>query len=178
VKTLLALLAVAFSAIGCASRHHRSDSPWTVSPQGYRVLFEDQGTVLTSRATLTQIYEWHAQAVERAVSEVALKHNRPRPDILALAQGKAWNLVDNCAFQVSGAAWATGQYFPQSNTIKTCLYAWKDSTKAQIPADAPLWTIRQDPNGTDHWRWGVLVDGQWFPSAAHEIEEVLGVAQH
>jgi len=175
MKSLIIVLALAFA--GCASRHH-SSSPWTVSPQGYRVLFEDQGTVSTDRAALPQIYEWHSKAVERAVSEVALKHSRPRPDILALARGKAWNLVDNCAFQVSGAAWAAGRYFPQSNTIKTCLYAWKDGTKAQIPAAAPLWTIRQDPNGTDHWRWGALVDGQWFPSAAHEIEEVLGVAQH
>lgn len=173
MKALLTLLALAFA--GCSSRGHRSDSPWTVSPQGYRVQFIDQGTVSTGKAALSQIYEWHAQAVERDAKAVALKHGKPVVEIMALAQGKAWDLVDNCVFFAYGNENlpATGQYIPQSNTIRTCLYVWKDGTKAQIPQDAPPWTIRQDPNGTDHWRWGVLESGRWFPTIAHEMGHVI-----
>lgn len=176
MKISVAALIVALTALGCASsHHHEADSPpWEISGAGYHVRYVDQGTVMTGRATKGQIYEWHAAAVERAAGELA-KYGIPAAQVYATAIEKAWSLEDNCAFFAYGNENlpATGQYLPQSNTIRVCLYCWRDGTKAMIPKDAPSWTIRQDPNGTDHWRWGVLETGGWFPAAAHEIGEVI-----
>lgn len=170
MKTLLVALALAF--LGC-NGHHHSSSPWTVSSQGYRVAWQEQGSITEGRFTLAQVYEWHSKTVDRAAEDLLKRHAIPKAETLAAAKRVAFLLIDNHSFEI-GNAFATGQWLPQANTVKTCFYGQNTVISFEaVPKDAPKWTIRPGYKIPGTFVYGVHMPSNEFPSLAHELGHVL-----
>lgn len=170
MKTLLAALALMVA--GC-NGHNHSSSPWTVSPQGYHVAWNEQGSVSEGRFTLAQVYEWHSKAVDRAVADLLKIHQIPEAESRAKARSVAYNLVDNHSFEFGGI-FASGQWLPQVNMVKTCIYGQNTVISLEaVPKDAPKWTIRPGYRVPGTFVYAVAQTGFEFPSLAHELGHAL-----
>lgn len=173
MKILVAVLAIAASAVGCATGGHHSSSPWAVSPQGYHVAWNEQGSITQGRFTLEQAYEWHSKAVDRAVEALFTKHGIPKVESAAKARSLAYSLIDNHSFEFGGV-YAAGQYLPQVNTVRVCLYSgWTVSSLDAIPQGTPKWTIRPGYKIPNTLVYGVLTPGGEYPALAHELGHAL-----
>lgn len=173
MKALLPVMVLAFAAVGCASGGGHHSSPWTVSPQGYHVCWVEQGSVTEGRFTLAQVYEWHAKAVDRAVADLQKNNQIPEAESRAKAKSLAYNLVDNHSFEFGGI-YASGQYLPQVNTVKTCIYGQNTVISLEaVPKDAPRWTIRPGYKVPGTFVYAVFQTGFEFPSLKHELGHAL-----
>lgn len=170
MRTLLASLALAL--LGCGGHDH-SSSPWTVSPQGYHVAWNEQGSVTEGRFAVAQVYEWHLLAVNRAAQELFDRHAIPKAETLAKAQAVAFSLIDNHSFEFGGI-YACGQWMPHLNTMKVCLYGQRTVASLEmVPKDAPKWTVRPGYKLPNTFVYGVLTPGGEFPALAHELGHAL-----
>ena len=173
MKTLLAVLAIAFSAVGCAtSRHHEADSPpWVITPEGYHARFVDQGSVTGGLLSLQKIYQLHSAAVDRAADELFARHAIPKATTHAKAFSVAYSLIDNHSFEF-GSIFACGQWIPGSNTVRTCLYDQRTvQSLDMVPKDAPKWMTR--PGWHSGFVYGIRVPGSEFLSLAHELGHAI-----
>ena len=124
------------------------------TPLGYSVRFTDQGTIATGRATLNDIHL-------RLEGELA---GLTDPALRNAATHVAFDIVDNHSFLV-GNAWAAGQWLPQANTVKVCLYG--QGVGPVAPSDAPTWTVRQSWRDPALMVWGVVP--AYLPALGHEL---------
>jgi hypothetical protein len=175
MKTLLAILVIAFSAVGCAtSRHHEADSPpWVITPEGYHARFVDQGSVTGGMLSLQKIYQLHAAAVDRAADELFARHAIPKATTHARAFEVAYSLIDNHSFEFGGI-FACGQWIPGSNTIRVCLYRGITvNSLTLVPASSPVWQTRPGYSVPGSFVYGILEPGKEFPSMAHELGHAI-----
>jgi len=173
MKTLLAILVIAFSAVGCATGGHHSSSPWTVSPQGYHVAWNEQGSITEGRFTLAQVHEWHSKIVERSANDLFKNHAIPVAETMAKARSLAYDLIDNHSFEFGGI-FACGQYLSTLNTIKVCLYGQNTVYALDaVPKDAPKWTVRPGYKIPGTFVYAVLMPGNEFPALVHELGHAL-----
>jgi len=173
-ERVLFFLAAIVVAASCL-RDEPEDPPYVRSPQGYLVYYVDQGTVASGRATMDQLYQWHADAVARGILDLNRAYGWPIEELQGMAYGLGWVLVDNCAFVASdGRTWAAGEFLPSSRNVKTdridvALYTWTSGPASTIPPDSPPWTRRIAPWDPNLARWGVLVAGNEWPATRHEM---------
>ncbi|ANS05709.1 hypothetical protein [uncultured Mediterranean phage] len=138
-------------------------------------------TLSTGRATLDQIYQWHSDAVDRAVLWYNQNHGVPIADGYTHAKGICWVLVDNCTFRtlkVEGkrpSTWANGQWILHGGveTIYVPLYKRVVNWCSLMPEDTPPWTVNHDPSNHNRCRWGVLSPGGEFPATRHELGHAI-----
>lgn len=173
MKTLMTVLILALAVVGCASGGHHSSSPWTVSPQGYRVAFEEQGSITAGLLTVAQAYEIHAKAVDRAALELKARHNIDPAITKAKAASAAFRLIDNHSFEFGGI-YACGQWLPAQNTVRTCLYDQRTVASIDmVPKDAPKWMTRPGWKYPGTFVYGLRVPGNEFPSLSHELGHAI-----
>lgn len=76
-------------------------------------------------------------------------------------------VVDDYSFTV-GSAWASGWHRPEESIIVVALWARTETAlQADIPADAPTWTIRLPDSENVNWRYGG--SNRLVPAADHEL---------
>lgn len=174
LKRSLAVLLISFSVLSCSHDSSADDPPFTLSPYGYFVYYQDQGSVATGRLTLDEIYLLHSQTIDRAVQELN-REGVPLDEGYAMARSYNWLLVDNVAFIASdGRTWVTGEILRRHGQIWVAMYARVEGYTTAVPSDAPPWTIRIGFSGDVDWsRWGALDRNNAFPASKHELGHAL-----
>jgi hypothetical protein len=149
------------------------------SPEGYPVLWQEQGSTTNGLITMAEIYELHAKGVEQGIDYLNRRYGLDKGTGQAHAVNEiGWHLIDNCCFIASdNRTWAAGEYIPRSdrNIIQTGLYRREPPQAgvglpcADMPADVPPWTVNHNPANHSECRWGVLDKDRPFPSIGHEM---------
>lgn len=178
MNRLLALSLFAVLLNGCFLWKKGKKDPedlYVRTPQGYWVTFTDYGTVSTGRATLDQIYAWHAMAVERGCRVLSGKYGWPIEALRGMARDHGYILVDHYKTRSSASpsGFITGQWIPRPDDstlpqVITCLYPHLDGYT--VPVEAPPWTVTPWPDGSGKYRYAVMPgSGGHFPSLDHEL---------
>lgn len=144
--------------IGCGDEADMTG--YFTSDDGLLCHYADQGTVVTERMSLQTITDILYQEIQ-ALEDPTLKE---------AAQGVCFDIIDNHSFLV-GDVWACGQWLPQCNTVKVCLYS--QAVGYAVPTDPPppTWTVRTSWRDPSLYVWGVVPT--YFPALEHELGHVV-----
>jgi hypothetical protein len=176
-NSTIALLSLLFLS-GCGSDKNeswRASTPGVIhESNGFRFGFygpresgyaPDGELALTANAvTVEEI----GLALELRAIELAIRTGSDAISTVATLRGCVIWIVDDYSFEV-GNVWAAG--LREGSTIYVSLWLRAEvSIEADIPLDAPAWTIRPPANGAG-WRYGS--GARLVPAADHELGHVL-----
>jgi hypothetical protein len=139
---------------------------------GFRVIYEDQGSVATGRLTKAEIFALFDQAQAKSARELITGHGVSAGtfDLYARKSTK-YKLIDNKNFAIdaSNTGFASGVSY--GNIIWVCLYSRKVVDRPdQIPEGTPAWTIVEFAvNNVQKWSYGWLDPANPFPALTHEL---------
>lgn len=169
VFLVLIVAAIVVALLGC-SRSDDYDRA-TVTPAGYRVRYEDQGTIASGRMTGQEILSAFDAAMTRAAGDLAARYQiDPAVALAAPFEEKVvFHLADHAWFSSSGGGRAFGEWL--GDTIIVAVHAHRAVPQGTpIPTDALPWTPL-NVAGTIHY--GVMDIPGFCPALAHELGHLL-----
>lgn len=165
--------------IGGGSNYSSDD----LTPAGWHVLWQDQGTIATGLHTKLQVYQLFDAAMSRAGAAYQVKYGIPAQayfDAIGKHYHVGFTLIDNARFGSGGgaidshASYATG--LTQGPAVTLAFYNDNDAGTAVPPfANSPTWTWLHDAvNG--HWYFGTEDPGEQYPALEYEtFVNILGL---
>ena len=140
---------------------------------GFRVQYDDQGSVSTGRLTKQEVLALFDVAQAKAKQDL-LTHHGVSPETYELyARSSRYQLVDNKSFptDVSSTGHASGMTF--GSMVLVALYTRPTPVLSQdlVPTSAPPWTVVHytPTDGVTRWSYGVLNPVNPFPALLHEL---------
>lgn len=140
----------------------------TPTPAGYRVEWEDQGTVAGGKYSVSEILVMFDAAMVRAQKYLVDVHG-VRPEVVELyARSTRYHLVDNKGIPEASSPTGYAAGITYENDIFVCLmHREVAASRELIPDYAAPWTIVALADGKYSYGW---VDPAWlFPALEHEI---------
>jgi hypothetical protein len=164
------VVAVAILLLGCRPEDDDYDRA-TPTPAGYRVRYEDQGTIASGLMTGQQILEAFDAAMIRASKDLAARYGVDAGAVLSIPHHSkvAFRLVDHAWFTSGGGGRAVGEWL--GDTIIVAIHAHRSIPQGSaLPADALPWTPL-NVSGVIHY--GVLDLTGFAPALAHELGHLI-----
>ncbi len=143
------------------------------TPAGFRIQYEDQGSVATGRLTKHDILGLFDVAQAKAKRELTTRYDVAPQTYDAYARSSKYLLVDNKNFptDASSTGYASGMVI--GSHIWVALYTRPAPVVIQedVPVSAPPWTVVKftTSTGVTMWSYGVLNGTNPFPALMHEL---------
>lgn len=143
------------------------------TPAGFRVQYEDQGSVSTGRLTRHKILELFDVAQVKAKQDLINHHGVSSQTYELYARSSKYLLVDNKNFPTnsSSTGYASGMVFGSHVWVALYTRPTPVLSQDQIPLSAPPWTVVKftTSEGVTKWSYGVLNSANPFPALMHEL---------
>ncbi len=143
------------------------------TPAGFRVQYEDQGSVATGRLTKQEILALFDVAQVKAKRELTTRYGVTPQTYDAYASTSKYLLVDNKNFptNASSTGYASGMVIGSHVWVALYTRPIPVLSQDQIPLSAPPWTVVKFTTsaGVPKWSYGVLNSANPFPALMHEL---------
>jgi hypothetical protein len=150
------------------------------TPAGWKVKWEEQGTITTGLHTRLEVFQLFDAAMDRAVVECATLlsldpgyvHHRIKDD------DATYTLVDNFYFPIIGgmaavdapdAQFASGETLDRVEVWVAFYSKAGPALPADVPTNAPPWTLRASTTYPGQNWWGTEIQGQQYPALWYEL---------
>ncbi len=134
---------------------------------GFRVQYEDHGTVSSGRLTKSDVFLLFDFAQQNAKHELTTKYG-VNPDTYDLyARSMHYLLIDNKNFPTSSSPTGFASGYIQNSTIIVALYSrFVARERELVPPGSPPWTV---VSFDGKWSFGLIDPKNPFPALTHEL---------
>jgi hypothetical protein len=162
-----ALLAALLLVPACAGERE-DKTPWESTPDGFTVVWYDQGTVSTGLLDKATLYAEFDAAMQLAADAMLVQYGTPRDTFLAAARVHKFRLHDNIFFYYSGQR-VFGYHEDNNDFNEIGVAYWPYLTDPDTPDPAaPEWTHYYS-NISNLWYWGVHDVTRLYAALKHEV---------